>query len=434
MFQTGLDLLRPAARPPASAMRMVASGGDTLYVKLPTRWGTALAIRFQRNLGGAGAFDLGSPWPVWRRTGAFEIASVTADPATPLFTYASDPGSFDYAFTESSSAKWGGSYHGGETILSETWRADSMAFDPTVGEKLAGRFQLTRTSTITWAAGKTMDVSYTLSIESDGSLVETASFSSTAAFSSASHVGMEILARHFDELRLASGVTDVETIANYDLAAGDEQDVTFRSLSTGHTVRTRGNIADMPGYLKTYVASQSTRFKHYPQLASTVGGPFGTRGYQRRVTYGKAAPNRFSYNAARDGLTGTTRAGETAPVIDTAADPDSLLFDRSSTATAWIDRYWMLGNLEQGNWRINLNYTKVGTGSIGTSLAVTKATDGSLLTPTPLVNTGFTNVTDHYDFAISDTNLDPVTMHIRMATVAASTDRLRPTAFNLERI
>lgn len=429
--QAGVSILSNSSR--RKIRRMFTAGDNLAYVVMPLG-ATALAIRFQREIGGAGGTDIGAPWAPWRRTGVFEIADMNSDPASPLFVYGSDVGAFDYALTENTTFKFGGSYHGGESVVSEQWYVDGDPFTPSTPVTAGSTFTLMRTTMITWAAGKTLSVTYRLDITGNGTITESAILTSAAAFTAASYIGMDIFARQFDEVRLSSAIVDVETIGNYDLAIGDSRDLTYRSLSTGHTIRIQSDIPDVAGYLKTFVASQSTRIKHYPELASTAGAAFGTRSYSRTITFGKGEANKFAYSAQRDGLSGASRTAvnEIGPSLDTAVDPDALLFDRSRSAeSAWIDRYWTLGNLERGNWRLNLNYTKTGTGSVGTQAIIT-AEGASIVSPMASFN--FADISDHADFAINDDDLLPITLHIRMGTATSSADRLRITSFNLEKL
>jgi len=272
------------SRVAAAVSRLWNDSADKLWIVTPSPWGTALAYRFNRNVGGSGGTDLGSPWEPFRRTGVFEVATVEEMPneLSTAFIYGNDTGSFDYAMQLGAGAfAFGGSYHGGETVVSETWRADGSVIDP--AEDAEGNtFRLTRETLVDYGSGNTMTVNYDLTIGPSGVLTEAVSFTSAAPFASGQFPGMEIAESVFT--RAIVGETTTNLVSGKNTLSGG--DVTLRSPFTGHTIRVVSDAAAHPAYAETYV-QVAGRSKLYFRLNSTAGAALGTRASSRTITFGK---------------------------------------------------------------------------------------------------------------------------------------------------
>lgn len=283
-----------AGVPKAGRLFVAAGDANTLHVQMPSAWRTALSHRMQRGIFTAAA-SIGAPAQPWRRTDCVEIADVGASAASPIFVFtaATNTGALDYAFQNSAAGFiFGGSFHGGETTSSEQWYADGVAFTPSTTPIQADLFRLERTTLIDWGSGNTMPASYAIAFGPDGSLNETGSFSSSSAFSS-QYVGMDIWTPNFGERR--NGASIVSTTVDSDVA-GDATDITYRAPATGYAVRIVSNIPSATRYQRSFTAAQKTQVKHYPQLASTAGGAFGSASYSRTISFSKGVPNPFYWS------------------------------------------------------------------------------------------------------------------------------------------
>ncbi len=281
------------------AMRIKPAGANTAYLITPRPGGGgALAHRFSRNLGGAGAADTGAPYEPWRRTGTARIASLEDDPA-PAFT-GSPPvgmvaynletglGAVDYAVSRNVGGgvvRFAGSYHGGEQLI---W---SVGPDFTVVARLDS-FRMERLSRLTWSDGGTCDVLYSLEIDAGGVLHERLTLTSTGSAGSMM-IGMEIgsvtpnTTSGYTQVTADGQAYTVDPMINADTALGAARDVTLRNPTNGLTIR---SISSAPfAYLgggATYIATQAgSRSKLY---FSRGGGPIGRVQCERAIIFGQS--------------------------------------------------------------------------------------------------------------------------------------------------
>jgi hypothetical protein len=257
---------------------------DLIYVTQPQSFG-ALATRMQRNLGDVVGTSVGPPYQVYRDTADFELLTTASDPASPVSTFSSDTGAQDYAMQESSTLLAGGSFHGGETVVSEIWTVNGQVVDPTTGPFNGRTIKLTRTSLVTYTAGKTMNVTYTITFNSDGSIADTVVLTSTAAFASTQAVPMKIASTAFTQAY--TGGVWYDTSVAQDHLLGTANDVTLRDPTTGRTMRVVTDAPQQSGYSSTFVRVDVNRAKLYFMFASTAGAALGTRTVNRTITYGK---------------------------------------------------------------------------------------------------------------------------------------------------
>lgn len=389
--------------------------------------GGAIAFEFQLGNGADNSTpgaSIGAPFGGWRWIGTYHLLTFDSDPASPLGIIHSDIGATGPAMqiNDGGSNLFGGEFHGGLQVLQSR-----------VGDLLNARtqrgFDFGYDGLISFAGAATAAVQYDAEITPAGDLETSIAYQSTSAFFSV-YLSMAIATGNYSKYSLDGGITyaDCSAINTYVLTGNP--DVMLRNPTTGYTIRTVATADRTTGVIRQLFRQANPRTKDYFQ-ASTQGAPLGTIAASRTISFGKTAPDAvfFDYLASRDGVaTGLTRAGETAPTINAGR----LYFDRSQTATAWIDRYWDMGTLQPGTYRLTFDYDKTGSGSIGTSLVISTATNGSVTTPTPLVNTGFTNIGTTYDFVVA-TAAD-FDVHVRMGTAAASTDRLAFRSIGLAKI
>lgn len=259
---------------------------NQFWVRAPSGWGTAVAYRFERNLGTT-VTSIGSPWAPWRRTGEVEIATIESDPASPLFVYSDEDGAQDYAVQRGTIFIYGGSFHGGESIVSQSLLGDGKSLNPTVPARFSA-FRLERSTLITWSDATTMSVDHSVEIEPGGVVTESTSFASASAFAT-QYLQMEMPQALFSEIIVDGVTTTTTTGAEYTLTSGGSPagDFTFRSPTTGHTVRVQSNAPAVAGYQRTWVSRAGVGNKLYMQKASTSGAAFGSRSCGRTITFGK---------------------------------------------------------------------------------------------------------------------------------------------------
>lgn len=289
MFGIGLGLM--GARCTLRQFRIIPVSADEFYIVTRSSWGTALAHRIRRGVGGSAGSDVGTPWGVWRRAGTRELESFANDPASPLFTFSDDTGSFDYAMQEGvGSFRFGGSYHGGETNNTGGLIINGAAGDHTIAQT-ASSIAITRTSTIDYGGGRTMAVTYSLTFNRDGTLTEASTYNSSAAFASGQMAHMEIGQALFTRARAGTTMYDVSDAATSDVTlTGAPGDVTLFSPSTGHAIRCQSDAPTVLGanYNSTYISrTAAVRSKLYYRRSSTAGGPLGSYSVARTITFSK---------------------------------------------------------------------------------------------------------------------------------------------------
>jgi hypothetical protein len=272
---------------PRELLLLTSTDANTIYVNRPSSHGTAWSARMQRNLGGSDSTDLGDPHANFRRTGSYELPSVTSDPTAPLYTLGADIGAFDYALQETTTGLTGGSYHGGAVPVFENWYADDVLVDPLSGTLRAKVFKFANQVTITYGPGITALVDYLLTFNADGTLYEDTTVTSTAAFANTAYIHMEIVAYAFTQAIADGGApTDISAITDH--AFGTTGDLKLLNPSTGHSVRVVTDANLVPGYKDTLIRTTADRQKFYFHQGSTAGAAWGTKRARRTISFAKS--------------------------------------------------------------------------------------------------------------------------------------------------
>jgi Ca2+-binding RTX toxin-like protein len=237
----------------------------------------AIAYEFQRNVGGSDPSDIGGPHEVWRRTGEFGLSAQNSDPSGfNRKLIAQDIGAFDYAFYSLANAAWGGSYHGGEKLVSSS--GPSLSTDATVRN-----FEIERKSVITYDNGDQIDVTLTQKIKHDGSLAETVNANSTATFSQ-QMFGMEIGSGvGWRQYSVDDGAhwTNMGLADVYDL--GKFGHVLMRNALTGQTIDVVSNADHQDTFNQALIIKLDSRAKLY---YSFDGGTIDDVTVSRHVSFG----------------------------------------------------------------------------------------------------------------------------------------------------
>ncbi|ADM09430.1 hypothetical protein PB2503_06822 [Parvularcula bermudensis HTCC2503] len=282
--------------PSTPASRLIPVSETEFWWASPAPWRGdkpgAFAIRFERDAGGADPIDIGPPYEPWRRTGEFEFASIDFVPNEdePVFTFSNDLGAQDYALQINGSYVFGGSYHGGESIETETVRVDGEAVDPTLAHYGAS-LEIDRRSTVEYGPDQLLGVNFALTVSQGAFLSEATDFTSTEAFASGIFPHMEIASADFTQALLYDGkevtIVDVAEPGRHDLST--QADVTLRDPQKGYVIRTVSSapIGVLDDYKTTYVQRNATRSKLYFQLNSTAGEELGHFSVSRNTVFGK---------------------------------------------------------------------------------------------------------------------------------------------------
>jgi hypothetical protein len=270
----------------SNRLKLANPSTDLIYVTQPQSFG-ATAVRMQKNIGDVAVTNgsVGPPNEVYRATADYELLTPESDPTSPVSTFSSDTGAQDYAMQESTTLLAGGSYHGGETVISEVWTINGVVVDPANGPFHGNVIKLTRTSLVTYIIGKTMSVTYEITFNPSGTVTDTIVMSSTAAFAGTQAVPMKIASTAFTQA-YANG-TWFDTSVAQDHALGTANDVTLRDPTTGRTMRVVTDAPQQSGYSSTFVRVDVNRAKLYFMFASTAGAALGTRTVNRTISYGK---------------------------------------------------------------------------------------------------------------------------------------------------
>lgn len=263
----------------SARQRLVPVSTHEFCVVAPVMGG-ALAYRFIRNNMGDPATppaSLGNGFPLWRLGGVSWMRNEAGDPSSPDFRFSADVGAQDYAL--SLSGLYGGSYHGGETAVTNLVLANGAAIDPAAPSQ-ASSFSLQHSSVITWSAGNIATVSgYTLTINPDGSLSETLPISSSLNF------GESILGMLIAGDGTSNGWTEASLNAEgltLPLLAGrtilqNHDDVTIRNPANGAFIRSVSTAKAQPDYSRTEFRNTGTRSKLYHRFTGTLGSKMTTR-------------------------------------------------------------------------------------------------------------------------------------------------------------
>jgi Ca2+-binding RTX toxin-like protein len=252
-------------------------GTDDTYVIVKNSAYGAIAYHFQRDIGGSSDADSGAPYGVWRRTGEYGLDSVKSDPVTSDRTLiASDVGAFDYAFYSVPNNSWGGSYHGGETLVS--YSGPDLSKDATLSQ-----FSRSRDSVINYENGDSINVHFEQSIGRDGSLKETVTATSDDSFSQ-KVLGMEIgSGTGWTEVSTDKGAhfQNMGSSADFDLGNG-ARDIVLRNSVTGQEINVHSNAAEQADFLYADVVRLDFRSKLYLRFE---GGVMDTISATRTVSF-----------------------------------------------------------------------------------------------------------------------------------------------------
>jgi hypothetical protein len=397
----------------------------------------AIGYQFIRASGGSGATDTGAPWDSWRRVGVYglpSIASAHNHASRVILSSEFDLGARDYAFYSTDTSKWVGSYHGGETVDTQ-WSPEVGVSQPS-----DGTFRLARNTTLTDGLGNAISASLSASVLPDGRWQDTMTFVSAAA------VWGEVLVAH--EIMTSASQYSTDGGATFDqITVNDKIEVTsgviLRNPGTGHEVQITSDAGGQSNFWRHYIRQHTglDRIKFYSEFDPATTDPLTINPVTRVSRWYKTAPDPvppLAYDAERDGLTPLTiHAGSDKVSIDTATTPDTLLLNGDATGAPFNRVSAILGISEAGNYRLVFNDVSLSGGSNGgTNVYITKATDGSSSTPTPLVTAFMGNVAaDGYlDFTISDVTGNPIRVLLRQTRASAAANRCRIGAMLLQRV
>jgi Ca2+-binding RTX toxin-like protein len=258
-------------------MRLQYVGTNELYVVVGLPSGGAIAYRFQKGIGSAGSADTGQPFADWRRTGEYFLGSIDANPTGPRLVIAQDAGAFDYAFYSHANGAWGGSYHGGESVL---YSSGSVV----TGSLIDNAFQFTRTSRITYRNGDTIDVNISDRIAADGSFTESITATSPLRLTTR-YLGMEIgTGAGWTQVSTDGGVhfQNIGSSSNYDL--GKPAELIMRNAENGVTMSVRSDAALEQGFVNANIVRSEMRAKLYFNFGS---GVIGTMTASRTTSFGE---------------------------------------------------------------------------------------------------------------------------------------------------
>lgn len=399
--------------------RIVPDTANSFHVVAKNDRGTAFAHHFIRNVGGADSMDTGAPYAPWRYVGTAELATFDASPTdSTRFIYSDDTGAQDYAHKFAVNGLYGGSYHGGETLLSETVQMDGVAVDPMVASS-GSQVTVSHGSTVT-SGGNGYTIDFTVTVRSaDGSLA----FHMPAVASSASFnqvfSGMVIASGGYDEVVFAlqgGGASIAAPVPVGTTYLGNARDATLRDSGNGRSIRVSSNIPSQAGFRRTKIvrAAGLNRTKLYFEGAAGVLGTKVNLIWTVHFDVGPAGASGFGANLLSNGNFASDLAGWTAtqnPSGVAWAAPGVMRFTRSASAearalqpvTTQVGAVYLLSATET---------TSPGAGQGAASLGLTSASNGSVSTPAPALAPGVPNdagynahvviatLTTHYAMAV----------------------------------
>lgn len=242
----------------------------------------AIAYHFQRHVGGTAASDIGGAHEPWRRTGEAGLDAVTTDVLGKTTPIAEDIGAFDYAFYNVASGSWGGSYHGGETVTATS--GTSLLKDASVSA-----FSTTRTSTITYKNGVTIDIGLTQVIHADGSFTETVVARSSSVFAQ-QIIGMEIgSGATWSQISTDNGSHWQNLGSSMDFDLGKAGKVILRNAATGQTITVKTDAVESLDFDHANIVRNGSRSKLYYNFD---GGELDTISASKTVTFGMTSPGK----------------------------------------------------------------------------------------------------------------------------------------------
>ncbi|QRF53496.1 hypothetical protein D4A92_19620 [Rhizobium rosettiformans] len=395
----------------------------------------AIAYQFIKDDGGSGATDTGSPWDAWRRVGIYGLPSVESphDDNVNRVIIASefDLGARDYAFYSNAESKWVMSFHGGETT-SELHIPDVS----TSGEQ-RGTFRLTRSSVGVTGAAQ-VDAEFECQILPNGIFRDAMSFVSSDQVWSEVLVSHEILS-NASQYSTDGGETFEQIVVNDKITV--DSGVILRNPTSGIQAQITCDAHEQSNFMRYYVRQHTgqSRIKFYAEFDPATSSPLSIATVNRQTKFWRTDPDPtppLNYVAEDDGLSGVTIHAGTAS-IDTATTPDTLLLNGDGTGAPFNRVSLILGISEPGDYRLLFgDVSLAGNPNGGTDVFITKATNGSNVTPTPIATGFMGNVVSSgsFDFTISDVSGDPVRLLLRQARAAASADRCRIGSIFLQKL
>ena len=170
----------PSPGPPINTKGVALNSSTSFFINAPgVNGGKGLSLQFFHD---DGSNDAGTDHQVWRLGPHYVGDTLTTDPAAGGYkTIAVSDGSQAYAICQGSPATFGGEFHGGEVANSQQWTCDGVNFDPTTQNPTGKKFELNRTSTVTWSTtdGHSANITYYCKFETDNKLEQ--SFTVTSA-------------------------------------------------------------------------------------------------------------------------------------------------------------------------------------------------------------------------------------------------------------
>jgi hypothetical protein len=303
-----------------SALIIPDGTGNTAYMLIPQADGSALALRWQRNIntgtksgdtGDAGSL-LANTSPRWRITGRYFVASVSWTIGSPLTTITEDNGNNDFAFFDNTPVSgaghqlWYGGYHQGEYLDS----VNGLTPDLTVSQSVKLPFSLDySTHLTTYDSLRTINLRTITTINADGSYTQVLNPSSVSSFNPYYANGLDVWTGFTDEFsndggsNFISAPADAATSFNptnapnvivWDRAMG------WKGTFTSTGVVTDPNFTAPAQFNRTF--GQAGKSKTYLPFAGTIGA---SPSYSKTYSFSKIASQQawpFSYNPATQGL------------------------------------------------------------------------------------------------------------------------------------
>ncbi|BBC72935.1 hypothetical protein AEB_P2067 [Altererythrobacter sp. B11] len=318
-------------------VRIQAVNANLAYVLAPHHELGAIALKFQRNIGGSDAADSGAPWEPWRLTAIYAVGDIDDDPTSGV-TLGSDIGAWDYAFQSGAVRPYGGSYHGGEVVL-------EYAGPDLLQSGYVPSFSFRQRSRITFANAVQIEMTHDFALDGMGTVRESVTATSAGSVNTRT-LGMIILDSAFSAFSTDGGASYTELPAdNSTVDLGDPTDLLLRNPITGHTVRQITDAPSRPQYTRISARRQA-RTKTYNEF--DTAGALGTIAMERTLTFGATepdplpswAPYTIDFTEATPGnaqlpLGVTREGGGTAPVtLDTSAG--TMTIGGGSGTNRWV--------------------------------------------------------------------------------------------------
>ncbi|MBD8066788.1 hypothetical protein IC608_15040 [Devosia sp. PTR5] len=252
---------------------------DTCFYLVTSGSGVNLAHRFLRDNGGVPdtpALSLGAPYEPWRYSGTVLLSAAEDDPATPAALFGLDVGASDFAMK--ALGTFGGSYHGGESVLSQAIALDGSAVTGLASGQSFNEAVISLSSQVAWTAENVLSRSYGLTVRDDGRMTETQSITSALAaenlfigmlIGSGQNVSLGFLERGDDLLAfpILQGTTYL----------GSEARVRLADPDTGLWSRSSSDAASHASFRRSYIirSTEPGRSKLYHEFVTGTVGSIG---------------------------------------------------------------------------------------------------------------------------------------------------------------